>query len=42
VNERYRVKYETAMRDLHRMTLEQFDAMFDTEIRVRPHRVRPA
>lgn len=40
--ETYRVKYETAMRDLHQMTLEQFDTMFDTEIRVRPHNVRPA
>jgi PPOX class probable F420-dependent enzyme len=40
--ESYRVKYEAAMRDLHRMTLEQFDAMFDTEIRVRPQRVRPS
>jgi PPOX class probable F420-dependent enzyme len=40
--ETYRAKYETAMRDLHQMTLEQFDAVFDTEIRVRPHRVRPA
>jgi PPOX class probable F420-dependent enzyme len=38
----YRDKYEAAMRDLHQMTLEQFDAMFGTEIRVRPQRVRPA
>jgi len=40
--ETYRDKYETAMRDLHQMTLEQFDTMFDTEIRIRAHRIRPA
>ena len=40
--ETYRVKYAAAIRDLHQMTLGQFDAMFDTEIRVRPHKVRPA
>jgi PPOX class probable F420-dependent enzyme len=39
--ESYRRKYEAAMRDLHQMTLEQFDAMFDREIRVRPLKVRP-
>ena len=37
----YRAKYETAMRDLHQMSLEQFDAAFDTEIRIRPRKVRP-
>jgi PPOX class probable F420-dependent enzyme len=39
--ESYRRKYESAMRDLHDMTLEQFDAMFDQEIRIRPLKVRP-
>jgi PPOX class probable F420-dependent enzyme len=39
--ESYRSKYEAAMRDLHQMTLEQFDAMFDREIRIRPLKVRP-
>jgi PPOX class probable F420-dependent enzyme len=39
--ESYRRKYEAAMRDLHQMSLAQFDAMFDREIRVRPLKVRP-
>ena len=36
----YREKYETPMRDLHQMSLDDFDATFDVEIRVRPERVR--
>jgi PPOX class probable F420-dependent enzyme len=36
----YREKYEAAMRDLHQMSLADFDATFDVEIRVRPERVR--
>ena len=37
----YRAKYESAMRDLHQLTLEQFGATYDTELRIRPNRVRP-
>ena len=37
----YRAKYEAAMRDLHQLTIEQFETTYDTEIRIRPHRVRP-
>ena len=37
----YRDKYEPAMRDLHQMSLEDFEATYDTEIRIRPDRVRP-
>lgn len=37
----YRAKYESAMADLHDMTIEQFDEAFDTEIRIRPEKVRP-
>ena len=37
----YREKYEAAMRDLHQMSLEDFEQAFDTEIRVRPVRLRP-
>jgi PPOX class probable F420-dependent enzyme len=37
----YRTKYEAAMLDLHQLTLEQFDATFDTEVRIHPHAVRP-
>lgn len=36
----YREKYEASMRDLHQMSLDDFDAMFDVEIRVHTERVR--
>jgi PPOX class probable F420-dependent enzyme len=38
----YVAKYEQAMAELHDLTLEQFDATFDTEIRIRPERARAA
>lgn len=32
----YREKYEQEMRELHRMSLEEFDAVYTTQIRIRP------